>query len=377
MLSFEDYKALTKERTAMEERYEEAVGRHNDWKTARAKEARVEKLRQDKLACLLKVEALKKEKEEAERRAEEERKAEAKRKEDERVAKELKEKEEATECKRLEDLEAKEKEKEKEDEANELALQVAGAPSASDGDTEEDPADPKTAAMAELRKRRAITEGKKRAHSVGSRKRKVQSASLVDDSEVEGGNVSAGPSTPKRLKTEPAPQANDKVFSGMVHRSIGAPFCLLTWKYFVVRCGKCWADKANCFIRGGIQTCQRCHVKKAWCSFNKGSDDGGSAESTTIMELLQDISSRLARLEDKVEQVVERVEDLMDDYHPDHNVKYPDDLPSKSMMAEFEASRLELRKTGDIYSEVLCQMGHTTFGQGYGGHQGEGVAVTG
>ncbi len=38
------------------------------------------------------------------------------------------------------------------------------------------------------------------------------------------------------------------------------------------------------------------------------------------------------------------------------DVKYPDDLPSKSMMAEFEASRLELRKTGDIYSEVLRQM---------------------
>ncbi len=102
--------------------------------------------------------------------------------------------------------------------------------------------------------------------------------------------------------------------------------------------------------------CQRCRVKKAWCSFNKGSDDGGSTESTTVMELLQDISSRLAHLEDKVEHIVERVEDLMDDYHPDHDVKYPDDLPSKSMMAEFEASQLELRKTRDIYSEVLRQM---------------------
>ncbi len=68
-------------------------------------------------------------------------------------------------------------------------------------------------------------------------------------------------------------------------------------------------------------------------------------DSTSIMELLQDISS--------VECVAERVEDLMDDYHPDHDVKYPDDLPSKSMMAEFVASQLELRKTGDIYSEVL------------------------
>ncbi len=59
---------LTEERTATEECYKEAVGRHNDWKTACAKEARAEKLRQDKLARLLKVEALKKEKEEAERR---------------------------------------------------------------------------------------------------------------------------------------------------------------------------------------------------------------------------------------------------------------------------------------------------------------------
>ncbi len=43
-------------------------------------------------------------------------------------------------------------------------------------------------------------------------------------------------------------------------------------------------------------------------------------------------------------------------YHPDRDVKYPDDLPSKSMMAEFEASRMELRKTGDLYSEVLRKM---------------------
>ncbi len=33
----------------------------------------------------------------------------------------------------------------------------------------------------------------------------------------------------------------------------------------------------------------------------------------------------------------EHMEDLVDDYHPDHDIKYPDDLPSKSMMAEFEA----------------------------------------
>lgn len=79
-------------------------------------------------------------------------------------------------------------------------------------------------------------------------------------------------------------------------------------------------------------------------------------DSTSIMELLQDISSRLACLENKVEHVAECVEYLMDDYHPDYNIKYPDDFPSKSLKAEFEASQLEHRKTRDIYSEALHKM---------------------
>ncbi len=36
-----------------------------------------------------------------------------------------------------------------------------------------------------------------------------------------------------------------------------------------------------------------------------------------MLEILQDISSQLAHLKQKVDKVVERVEDLMDDYHPD------------------------------------------------------------
>ncbi len=71
------------------------------------------------------------------------------------------------------------------------------------------------------------------------------------------------------------------------------------------------------------------------------------------MELLQDIFSRMARLESKVNNIAECVEDLMDNYHPNYNIKYPDNLPSKSMKAEFEASWLELQKTRDIYSEAL------------------------
>ncbi len=45
------------------------------------------------------------------------------------------------------------------------------------------------------------------------RKRKIRSDSVVDDSGEEGGCTLAGPSSPKRLKTEPAPQAQDKVVS--------------------------------------------------------------------------------------------------------------------------------------------------------------------
>ncbi len=114
----------------------------------------------------------------------------------------------------LKEKEDREKEQEKEDEVNELALQAAGVPSASDGDTEADPADPKTAAMTELRRRRSVAKGKKRAEPMELRKYKFRSDSVVDDSGEEGGCALARPSTPKRLKTEPAPQAQDKVLSG-------------------------------------------------------------------------------------------------------------------------------------------------------------------
>ncbi len=80
------------------------------------------------------------------------------------------------------------------------------------------------------------------------------------------------------------------------------------------------------------------HVKKVQCSFNKGSNDSSFVDSGSVMELLQDISSRLACLETKVNNIAECMEDLVDDYHPDCDIKYPDDLPSKSMMAEFKAS---------------------------------------
>ncbi len=198
-------------------------------KEQRGKEAQVEKLRKEKEAHLLKVETLKKEKLEAERRAEEKRKeeeqkAEEKRLEDERIQLEAKkekelalerEKQKAVECQCLADLKEKdEKEKEKEDEANEVALQAAGAPLASNGNSEADLADPKMAAMDELRRRQRITKGKRKVEGLEFWKCKIHSMSRVEESEDEAGGASAGPSTPKHLKTEPVPQAEDKVFSG-------------------------------------------------------------------------------------------------------------------------------------------------------------------
>ncbi len=123
------------------------------------------------------------------------------------------EKQEAAEHQHLADLKEKE-EKEKEDEANEAVLQAAGALSASNGDSEVDPVDLKRATMDELRRRCRITKRKKEADGLDSWKCKVCSASRVEDSEDEVGGASVGLLTPKHLKTEPAPQAEDKVFSG-------------------------------------------------------------------------------------------------------------------------------------------------------------------
>ncbi|PBK62703.1 hypothetical protein ARMSODRAFT_980541 [Armillaria solidipes] len=365
-LTAEEYKALTAERAAEEERYDEAVGKHEGWKAMKAKEARAEALRLKEVARAAKLEALKrqelekeKEKERLQLEAEEKERLRLEAEEKQRkLDLEKREREEDAAKKALEEAAAKKKqddlERERQDEENENLLAAAGIPpSGEDGDSESDPADPKTAAMAELRKKCKIVEGKKKAGSAETRKCKVRSTSLVESGE-EGGNASAGPSVPKRLKTEPEPTAQDKVFTGSGRWRRRIPNSVLTG--FLGRCGKCRTDKAVCFVCGGVRTCQRCRVKKARCTFNKSGEDSGAAESPTVLELLQDICARLTRLEDKVDAVAGRVEDLVDDYDVDNEVKYPEDFIPKSVKAEFEASRMELRKTGDIYCEVLREV---------------------
>ncbi|PBK75374.1 hypothetical protein ARMSODRAFT_970046 [Armillaria solidipes] len=403
-LTTEEYKTLTAEWTATEKKYDEAVGKHKEWKATWAKEAWAEKLRLKEKACAVKLEALRQQELEKEQ-----------------LQLEAEEKQQKLDLakKALDDLaKAKEKAKKKEDEENKDLLAAASIlSSGEDGNSESDPADLKAIVMAELRKRHKIAEEKKKEGSAETQRCKFRnkvnmlppfssplyqgpfftaqdteflrnllgqspircstgptmhpllicqhpkginfcfskamerilsdpfrvgesllalhrSASVVD-SGGEDGNVLAGPSVPKHLKTEPEPMAQDKVYTGSE--------C----------CGKCQTDKATCFVCGGVFTCQCCHIKKVQCTFNKGSDNSSTAESTSVLELLQDISARLTHLENKVEAIADQVEDLVDDYHVDNNVQYPEDFIPKFIKTKFKASRLELWKTRNIYCEVL------------------------
>ncbi|PBK61668.1 hypothetical protein ARMSODRAFT_981419 [Armillaria solidipes] len=309
----DEYKALTDEWIAAEERYDEAVSRHEEWKTARAKEAWTEKLRVKEEAPAAKLEALRQQELEKEK---EQLQLEAK-EEQQQLDLKQKELEEATAKAALEAAMVKKalddlvKAKEKEDEDNEKLLAAARIVlSGKDGNSELDLMDPKTVAMAELRKRRKIAERKK--------------AGGEDD-----GNASAGLLRPKHLKMDPEPMAQDKVFTGSGH------------------CGKCHTDKATVLSVAEFIYASSVTLKRR---------DSSAVEGPSILELLQDISLRLTCLEDKVDAVMGCMEDLVDDYDVDNKVKYPEDFISKSIQAKFEASRLELWKTGDIYCEVLHEV---------------------
>ncbi|KAK0437058.1 hypothetical protein EV421DRAFT_1907600 [Armillaria borealis] len=144
-LTTDNYKTLTAKRAAAEERYDEAL-KEIAWA------AKLEALRQQELEKeWLWLEAEEKEQLQLEAK-EKERQLDLKKKEQENIM----------ERKCLDNLE---KEKEKEDEENENLLAAAGIQSGKDGDSESDPVDPKTVAMAELRRRCKIAEGKKKAGS--------------------------------------------------------------------------------------------------------------------------------------------------------------------------------------------------------------------
>ncbi|KAK0429987.1 hypothetical protein EV421DRAFT_1939470 [Armillaria borealis] len=171
-LTAEEYKALTAEQAAEEERYDDAVSKHEGWKAMKAKEAWVEALQLKEAARAAKLEVLRQQELEKER---ERLRLEAKERQwklelEEAMAK--KEQEEAAAKKKQDDLD---REKERQDEENENLLVAAGE----EGDSESDPMDPKTAAMAELRKRRRIAEGKKKV---------VMCSVTASDKRLVGGN---------------------------------------------------------------------------------------------------------------------------------------------------------------------------------------------
>ncbi|SJL06757.1 uncharacterized protein ARMOST_10099 [Armillaria ostoyae] len=173
-LMAEEYKALTVKQAAAEDRYDEVVVKHKEWKAAKAKEAWAEKLRLKEEACAAKLEALRQqdlekehlrleveEKEQLQLEAEEKQwKLDLEKKELEEAAAK-KALEEAMVKKALEDL-AKEKAKELEDKENENLLAATRIASDEEGDSKLDPGDLKTIAMAELRKRCEIAQGKKK-----------------------------------------------------------------------------------------------------------------------------------------------------------------------------------------------------------------------
>ncbi len=87
----------------------------------------------------------------------------------------------------------------------------------------------------------------------------------------------------------------------MVCDAVGGPLGVLTWVSMLWQVSCRQSSLFHPWQSLNMSTV--CHVKKAWCSFNKGGDDGGAVENGSMMELLLDISSRLARMEDKVEHI--------------------------------------------------------------------------
>ncbi|SJL00829.1 uncharacterized protein ARMOST_04143 [Armillaria ostoyae] len=360
-LSFEEYKLLTDERTAVEEKYAEAVGAHKAWKTAKAKEARLAKLELDKKARLDKLQVLQK--------AEEERKAvEARKKEEERQAALLKEQQDAAEKKKKDDLRKKEKEEKeaakkqrKEQKKAEKAAKAAesdkGKDAAAaaellreergtDADTEGEQSEASEAkALQKLRekrdsKRKATVPAVSTAEKNKKRKRATKSASVVES----GTEEVPGPS--KRVKAEVSgPAEGEEELKG--NR----------------RCMCCHQDSAHCFARPASEksirgrTCSRCKTKKAACSFNKGTSSALAVGSEEVAELLQKLTHTVEILSNKVDvltgQVISlggRVDDLVDDFRSEA-IDSPEELISD--MEEWQASCTELKDLGSVNSEAL------------------------
>ncbi|KAK0437056.1 hypothetical protein EV421DRAFT_1978720 [Armillaria borealis] len=284
-LTSEQYKIFTEERTAMEEKYEEAIGAHEVWKAAKAKEAWLEKLRADKEARAEKLKILQKEEEEW-------KVAEEKRKEEEKHTAILKEKQEAEEKrKELDRLKVKEvadaAEKKKQDDLkkkkDEKKLEEKGTDVDTKGEMSEG------AKKKALKKLKEIRDGKRKATApVGpKRKRAPKSASVVEESE---GGSKPGPSKRVKMEISGPAEGEEMIGNNSAH------------------CFACLASEKS--IRG--RTCSHCKSKKAACSFNKGTSSALAIGSAEISELLEKLSHTVETLSNKSEEI-DSPEDLISD----------------------------------------------------------------
>ncbi|SJL12780.1 uncharacterized protein ARMOST_16211 [Armillaria ostoyae] len=342
-LTLEQYKVFTEERAAAEEKYEEAVGAHDEWKAAKAKEAWLEKLKADKE---VQVEKLKKLQE-----LEEERKV-VEKKEQEKQAVLLKEKQEAKDKqKKLDELKKAKEEKEakKAEKATKAAESGKGKDAAAaaellreergtDADTEGEQSEAsKAKALQKLREKR---DGKRKATAPAvstmekNKKRKwaTKSTSIVESKAEEV----PGPS--KRVKTEVSgPVEGEEELKG--NNSAHCFVCPVS-------------EKSN---RG--RTCSRCKAKKAACSFNKGTLSALAVGSEEVVELLQKLAHTVETLSNKVDiltgQVVSlggHVDNLVDDFRLEA-IDSPEELISN--MEEWQVLCTELKDLGSVNSEAL------------------------
>ncbi|KAK0446613.1 hypothetical protein EV421DRAFT_1901466 [Armillaria borealis] len=324
-LMSEEYKLLTNECAATEEKYVEAIRAHEAWKAAKAKEAWLAKLELDKKAQSDKLKALQK--------VEEEQKvAEAKKKEKKKQIALLKKKQEAEgkqkkldelkakkivdamKKKKQDDLKKKKKEKKLQKEQKK-AEKAAKAMESEKGATE-------VAEVALVNEEKGMDVDTEREMSeamapIGpKRKQALKSASVVEESDGEG---RSGLSKRVKMKVSGPMEGEEEL---------------------IERCMCCHQDSAYCFAclasKKSIhrRTCSRCKTKKAACSFNKGTLSVLAISSEEVLELLQKLVQTVETLSHKVDiltgQVISlrgHMDDLVDDFQSE-DINSPEELIS-------------------------------------------------
>ncbi|PBK60427.1 hypothetical protein ARMSODRAFT_1026471 [Armillaria solidipes] len=308
-LTAKEYKTLTIEQAAAEERYDEAVSKYKKWKAAKAKEAWAEKLRLKEETWAAKLEAL--------------RQQELAKKEwlwleameqQQQLDLAKKEQEEAMEQKKQDNLKKKKEEKKLKKEQKKVEKATKAI------ESRKGKAAVKAMEAALVSKERGrYSKQKATVHMGPKRKQTTKSASVVKDSDKKG---RPGPS--KKVKVEiSGPMEGEEEFSGnkkcMHCHQDGA-------QYFACPASK----KSNCGW-----TCSQCKTKKAACSFNKGNLSALAIGPKEVSELLQKLTDMVGTLANKVDVLTGQFIDLW------------------SCMDDLQALCVELKNLEGMNSEAL------------------------